>query len=138
MSRQKLLTKINHCCRVFMITLLLLVTLIFIQSCIIELSGLFLINMDSSYRARQSQTEPLDRQRRIERSVRLFLPDGTVHLAHSEYQLPEGLWAQIYDLNDNLLWQGREEELPEKYLKWPGTSSWRRVSTGSSGSAAPC
>jgi hypothetical protein len=122
MRRQELMKQINRCCRVFMITLLLLVTLIFIQSCIVEASGFFFIRKDFSYRELQSRTKPLDRQRRIELGVRIFLPDGTVHLAHSEYQLPENLRAQIYDLNDNLLWQGREEELPEKYLKWPGSS----------------
>lgn len=120
MPRQKLLKKINHCCRVFMITLLLLVTLIFIQSCIVEASGFFRLSRNSSYRVQQSQTKPSDRQRRIERSVRMFLPDGTVHLAYSDHQLPENQRAQIYDLNDNLLWQGKEKELPEKYLKWPG------------------
>ena len=123
MSRQELLKKINHCCRVFMITLLLLVALIFIQSCIVEASGFFFIRKAFSYREPQSQTKPLDRQKRIERSLRMFLPDGTVHLAYTEYQLPENLRARIYDLNDNLLWQGKEEELPEKYLKWPGNSS---------------
>lgn len=123
MPRQELLKKTSHCCRAFMITLLLSLTLIFIQTCILEASGFFLIRKDFSYRQPQSRTKPLDRQQRIERSLRMFLPDGTVHLAYSEYQLPNNLRAQIYDLNDNLLWQGKEEELPEKYLKWPGTSS---------------
>jgi len=125
MSRHELLKKINHCCRVFMITLLLLVALIFIQSCIVEASGFFFIRKDFSYRELQSQTKPLDRQKRIERSLRMFLPDGTVHLAYSDHQLPENQRARIYDLNDNLLWQGKEEELPEKYLKWPGISGHR-------------
>ena len=123
MRRQELLKKISHCCRVFMITLLLLLVLAFIQNCVLEASGFFLIRKDFSYRAPQSQTKPLDRQRRIERSFRLFLPDGTVHLVYSDGKLPENQRIRIYDLNDNLLWQGNEEELPEKYLKWPGTSS---------------
>ena len=122
MRRQDLLKKTSYCCRVFMITLLLLLALIFIQSCILEASGLFLIRKDFSYRESQSQAKPLDRQWRIERSFRLFLPDGTVHLVYSERQSPEDLRVRIYDLNDNLLWQGKEEELPEKYLKWPGMS----------------
>jgi hypothetical protein len=122
MPRQELLKKISYCCRVFMITLLLLLALIFIQFCAVEASGLFLTRKDFSYRAEQSQKKPLGRQQRIERSFRMFLPDGTVHLAYSDRQLPDNLRAQIYDLNDNLLWQGNEEELPEKYLKWPGYS----------------
>jgi hypothetical protein len=123
MRRQELLKKISHCCRVFMITLLLLVALIFIKSCIVEASGFFLFRKDFSYREPQSQTKPLDHQWRIERSLRMFLPDGTVHLAYSDYQLPESQRVRIFDLNDNLLWQGKEEELPEKYLKWPGYSA---------------
>jgi len=122
MPRQELLKKICYLCRVFMITLLLLLVLIFIHFCVLEASGLFLIRKDFSYRESQSQTKPLDRQRRIERSFRLFLPDGTVHLVYSDHQLPENQQARIYDLNDNILWQGNEEELPEKYLKWPGMS----------------
>ena len=103
-----------------MITLLLSVTLIFIQSCIVEASRYFLLPKNPSYQVQQSQKEPSDQQRRIERSVRMYLPDGTVYLAYSDHQLPENQRAQIYDLNDNLLWQGKEKELPEKYLKWPG------------------
>ena len=122
MPRQELLKKTSHCCRFFMITLLLLLALIIIQSCIVEASGFFFIRKDFSYRKQQSQTKPLDRQRRIERSFRLFLPDGTMHLVYSERQSPENLRVRIYDLNDNLIWQGNEEELPEKYLKWPGMS----------------
>ena len=122
MRRQELLKKTSHCCRFFMITLLLLLALIFIQNCILEASGLFLTRKDFSYRKPQSQTKHLDRQWRIERSFRLFLPDGTMHLLYSERQSPENLRVRIYDLNDNLLWQGNEEELPEKYLKWPGMS----------------
>ena len=118
MPRQEFLKKTSYCCRVFMITLLLLVALIFIQSCVVEASGFFFIRKDFSYRESQSQAKPLDRQRRIERSFRLFLPDGTMHLVYSERQSPENLRVRIYDLNDNLLWQGEEEELPEKYLKW--------------------
>ena len=108
MRRQELLKKISHCCRVFMITLLLLLVLAFIQNCVLEASGFFLIRKDFSYRAPQSQTKPLDRQRRIERSFRLFLPDGTVHLVYSDGKLPENQLILIYDLNDNLLWQGIE------------------------------
>ena len=70
MPRQELLKKISDCCRVFMITLLLLLVLIFIQNCIVEASGLFLTRKDFSYRKSQSQAKPLDKQQRIERSFR--------------------------------------------------------------------
>src|SRR4030042_1115244 len=124
MRRRELLKVLSHCCRVFMITLLLLLVLIFFQLFVLETFQTFLIAKKSSSQVQQSATEPLERQQRIDRSIRLFLPDGTAHLAYLDYQLPQNQRPRIYDTNDNLLWQGTAEELPESYLKWPG--SFRR------------
>jgi len=123
MRRQELLKKISHCCRVLMITLLLLLVLIFIQVFSLEIFQTFFIyNRNSSYQVQQSQIKPLDRQQRISRSGRLFLQDGTVHLSYRDYQLPENERVRIYDTNDNIIWQGNEDNLPDSYLKWSDTS----------------
>jgi len=122
MRRLKLLYKISHCSRVFMITLLLLLVLVFIQTFALEIYRTFYVyNKKSSYQVQQSEKEPLDRQQRVSRSERLFLPDGTVHLMYRDRQLPENERALIYDTNDSLIWQGNEDELPDSYLKWPDT-----------------
>jgi len=119
MHRQELLYKIGHCSRVFMTTLLLLLVLVFIQAFALEIFRTFYIYKKSSYQVQQSEKEPLDRRERISRSERLFLLDGTVHLMYRDRQLPENESALIYDTNDNLIWQGDPDELPESYLKWP-------------------
>jgi hypothetical protein len=62
------------------------------------------------------------RLRRIHRSVKNFLPDGTIHLTYSQGRTPgrfdEPEKIQIYDANDVLIWQGPESENPYKYLIW--------------------
>ncbi len=121
MRRQELLYKIGHCSRAFMTTLMLLLVLIFIQSLAFEIFRTFYIYRKSTQEAQQSVKEPLDRQERIGRSEKLFLPDGTVHLMYRDRQLPENERALIYDINDSLIWQGNEDELPNSYLKWPDT-----------------
>ena len=95
-----------------MITLLLLLVLVFIQTFALEIYRTFYVyNKKSSYQVQQSEKEPLDRQQRISRSERLFLPDGTVHLMYRDRQLPENENALIYDTNDSLIWQGNEDEV---------------------------
>jgi hypothetical protein len=123
MRRQNILKKFNHCCQVFMITLLLLFVLAFIQAITAGIIQTFYTTERSSNQAQQSQTKALDRQERINRSSRLFLPDGTVHLEYRDNQLPKDQQMFIYDTNDNLIWQGSEDKLPETYLKWTGTTN---------------
>ena len=120
----KLLYKIGQGCRVFMITFLLLLVLLFIQTFALEIFNTFYIYGKSTQRVQQSVTEPLDHQERISRSQRLFLPDGTVNLMFRDHQLPENESALIYDTNDNLIWQGNPDKLPDNYLKWPDTHSY--------------
>jgi len=126
MRRQELLYKTGHCCRVFMITLLLLLVLVFIQTFTLEIYRTFYVyNRKPSYQVQRTETKSLDRSR----SNRLFLPDGTTHLGYIDYQLPEDQRAQIYDTNDTLIWQGKDDELPERYLKWPGFGLGRYYNT---------
>ena len=122
MYRYKLIYKISLCLRAFMVTVLLLLVLVFIQAIALEIYsfGLF-TTKTSSRQARQSATEPLDHSQLVNRSQKLFLPDGTMNLLYRDYQLPENERARIYDTNDNLLWQGKDDNLPDKYLKWPDT-----------------
>ncbi|MBW8038871.1 MAG: hypothetical protein FVQ85_02595 [Planctomycetes bacterium] len=62
------------------------------------------------------------RLRRIYRSGKNFLPDGTIHLTYrrgrtsGRFDEPEKI--QIYDVNDVLIWQGLENENPYEYLSW--------------------
>ncbi len=62
------------------------------------------------------------RLRRIHRSEKNFLPDGTIHLIYSHgrtpgrFDLPEKI--KIHDANDALIWQGFKNENPYEYLTW--------------------
>ena len=62
------------------------------------------------------------RLRRIRRSGKNFLPDGTIHLTHRPGRTPgrfdEPEKIQIHDANDVLIWQGLESENPYEYLYW--------------------
>jgi hypothetical protein len=67
-------------------------------------------------------TEAEKRLRRIHRSGKNFLPDGTIHLTYWPARTPglfdEAEKIQIYDANDTLIWQGSESENPYEYLFW--------------------
>ncbi len=59
---------------------------------------------------------------KVARSVKKFLPDGTLHLIRSPEFTPgiidQPKVDQVFDTNDNLLWQGKPEDIPYKYLSW--------------------
>ena len=74
-------------------------------------------------------TEQEKRLTRIRNSSKQFLPDGTIHLVHNlgytlgRMDIPAK--EQIYDVNDNLLWEGPAKDSPYKYLSWPTRNNRR-------------
>ncbi len=79
------------------------------------------------------------KQQRIDHSKIRFQDDGTIHLFYDEpavssledfserrsrLKLPTIL--QVYDTNDNLLWQGQPEDIPYKYLIWSKEETYSR------------
>ena len=60
--------------------------------------------------------------RRIHRSGKNFLPDGTIHLTYRQEKTPrrfdEPGKIQIHDVNDVLIWQGPDNKNPYEYLSW--------------------
>jgi len=70
-----------------------------------------------------SPTEEEKTQRRIKYSLKEVLPDGTIHLVYQPGRTLYSQWEdsakqQVYDTNDNLLWQGIGKDSPYKYLSW--------------------
>ena len=118
MRRQKYIELTGKCCRVLMLTFLLSLSLLIIQLFTLEIINEFFIYNRSSSQSQEAQQEPVDHQELIENSGKLFLPDGTVHLLYRNTELAQNQQMQIYDLNDNLLWEGDDNALPDKYLKW--------------------
>jgi hypothetical protein len=50
-----------------------------------------------------------------------FLPDGAIHLVdEGRYSSADGNYIKerIYDVNDNLIWQGKGRDRPYEYLSW--------------------
>ena len=63
-------------------------------------------------------------QRRLEQiaeSRKQFLLDGTFHLiCMPDYETMEDLpssWMYIYDANNNVIWEGKEGDIPFEYIK---------------------
>jgi hypothetical protein len=77
------------------------------------------------------------RERRLEESKIEFMADGNIHLLYNtgllsksrmDYkpfanQFPPQPKLQIYDVNDNLIWEGNTPDIPYQYLGWAGDNS---------------
>lgn len=84
----------------------------------------------SSARSKQgSSTQELSKVDRIVRSDKRFLADGTMHYVYSpsspRNQEEEEQLIQIYDVNDHLIWSGPGKPVPDTYLSWAQSNSWR-------------
>ncbi len=101
------------------ILLLLLITC-FLQAIVYQI-GILLTYKDSPRESISAE----DPNWRIPRANKNFLPDGTIHLVHTQGK-PNGRGKyrqdRVYDANDNLLWEGLRKDSPYEYLSWAGTS----------------
>lgn len=111
-------------CRVLMLTFLLSLSLLIVQLFAMEMIRTFFIYNISPAQAQENLQKPLNHQELIESSGKLFLPDGSVNLVYTNYSLPEDKQCMIYDLNDKLIWQGKNNDLPDKYLKWSNSTQY--------------
>ena len=97
--------------------LMLLFILCFLQVIITQI-GFMLTYKDTA----PETSRPEEPNQRIDRSSKNFLPDGTIHLVYTpKYSRAGGkpyTQEQIYDCNDNLLWQGIRKDRPYEYLSW--------------------
>ena len=113
-------------CRVLMVTFLLCLMLMIVQAITLEMTRTMFTDNRTTNQNQEVQQEPIDHQELVENSRRLFLHDGTVHLAYRNNSQYEEQQLKIYDTNDNLLWQGKDSDLPDKYLKWSNTTQYYR------------
>ena len=110
--------------KIFMTALIILIVLLILQSIIFQTERLFTRKkqLPAPAEAKAELTEEEKRIDRIQRSEKEFLPDGTIHLVHNlGYTMTrKGLppIEQIYDVNDNLLWEGPSDKRPFEYLSW--------------------
>jgi hypothetical protein len=107
--------------KVFMTVLIVLIAVSILQSICIQIEQTYTrkkrFTTEENPEAELSQEER--RQDRIRRSVKEFLPDGTIHLIYRlEHISDQKYQEQIYDSNDNLLWEGPSDKKPYEYLSW--------------------
>jgi hypothetical protein len=102
--------------RIFMTVLILLIMVAIGQLIIGEM--LFA----HYYAAREQQEEhKADARMRIATSQKCFLPDGSIQLISRRGYSRAGTGyrkLQIYDVNDNLVWEGIQKDVPYEYLEW--------------------
>jgi hypothetical protein len=100
------------------------ITLLIVVSVLALVQGIvILIVFACTYEKRMPlQRTSDDPNQRIADSEKKFLPDGTVHLVAPAFKYPFSVEEQytkslIYDINDNLLWEGIFKDAPYKYLR---------------------
>ena len=109
--------------RIITTILILLIAVAMLQGIIVQ--TVILLTLRRSEPITKSEVELSEAEKRIERirsSTKRFLPDGAIHLVRrlgfTPGRLDEPKKEQIYDVNDNLLWEGATKERPYEYLSW--------------------
>ncbi len=112
--------------KIFMTVLIVLIAVSILQGIIIQIERTFAHakQRPATTKPETEFTQEEKRLNRIRNSTREFLPDGTIHLIHkltrrSPGRMDETETEQIYDTNDNLLWEGPDNKRPYEYLSWP-------------------
>jgi len=110
--------------RVFMTALIILILLAILQGISISIEETFIVaKRRSQPKSEAVLTQEEERIDRIKRSAKEFLPDGTIHLVDRVELLSDQKYReQIYDVNDNLLWEGLSDKRPYEYLSLPEQS----------------
>ena len=109
--------------RVLMTACIILIALLILQLITIEMASLPPHSDTRPAKQIKEPTEEEKRLRRIQYSVKEVLPDGTIHLLYQPGRTLYSQWEdsskqQVYDTNDNLLWEGIAKDSPYKYLSW--------------------
>ena len=117
--------------KIFMTVLIVLLAVSILQGIILQIERTFRPSATTKPEAELTQEEK--RLNRIRNSAKKFLADGTIHLIHKPRRTPtridEPEIEQIYDVNDNLLWEGPSNRRPYRYLSWATKQSRRYVFT---------
>jgi hypothetical protein len=117
--------------KVFMAVLIILSLLSILQGICKEIEGTYsrTKRLTAEEKPEAELTEEEQRIDRIKSSTKEFLPDGTIHLINRLEHISDRKYQeQIYDSNDNLLWEGPSDKRTYEYLSWP--KQLRRYSEG--------
>ncbi|MBN2139254.1 MAG: hypothetical protein JW720_15740 [Sedimentisphaerales bacterium] len=112
--------------KIFVTVVIILIVVMILQALVIEIAWAIRHETARSVTPAAKETgEPNEAEQKLARirsCLKDFLPDGTVHLISSSNRRPysqpnESVNRRIYDVNDNLLWEGVSSS-PYKYLSW--------------------
>ena len=121
MKRKISLKHIATPTKIFITLLIVLLAVSMLQGIIIQIEQTFRPSAAPKPEAELTQEEK--RLNRIRNSTKYFLADGTILLVHKQTRRTQGRMdepeiVQIYDANDNLLWEGPSNRRPYRYLSW--------------------
>ncbi|MCK4384967.1 MAG: hypothetical protein KAW52_01760, partial [candidate division Zixibacteria bacterium] len=107
--------------KVFMTALIILIAVSILQGICIEIERTYA--RKKRFTAKEKpEAELTQEEKRIDRigsSAKEFLLDGTIHLIYRLEHLSDGMnLEQIYDTNDNMLWEGQSNKRSYEYLSW--------------------
>jgi len=112
--------------KVIMTSLIFLIALLILQMIVCDIISMISYTSRANKSKSELQFTPEEeRIIRIRSSEKEFLPDWTIHLVQkstrnwSSRDRSENV--EIYDVNDNLLWEGPANQKPYDYLSWART-----------------
>lgn len=114
--------------KIIMVLIVLLIAVLVLQGMIIQMTFVFFPEPLYTKPAESKMSAARQKQKRISRAPKMFLPDGTIHLVHTletpAHPREDERQVEIYDVNDNLLWSGKRKDKPYHYLPWSMPSTW--------------
>ncbi|MCP4611889.1 MAG: hypothetical protein GY845_24565 [Planctomycetes bacterium] len=107
--------------RVFMTVFIVLFAVSMLQGICIQIEQTYAAKkrFKDEEKSKAKLTDEEQRLDRIRSSTKEFMTDGTIHLINRlEHISDQKYQEQIYDTNDNLLWEGPSDKRPYEYLPW--------------------
>lgn len=107
--------------RIFMTVFIVLIAVSILQGICIQIKHTYAAKkrFKAEEKSKAELTEEEQRIDRIRSSTKEFMTDGTIHLINRvEHISDQKYQEQIYDTNDNLLWEGQSDKRPYEYLPW--------------------
>ena len=113
---------ISRPAQVIMVLVLLLCSFLFLQMFISEIVHEFARSRQQPEQSEKVLTEAEQRGNRLSNSRREFTAEQALHLIYTaknqKVKGKEDETVEVYDTDDNLLWEGKRRNIPYNYLQW--------------------
>jgi hypothetical protein len=109
--------------KIFMTVLILLIAVVIMQAIIIQIAIVLTTEKQESAIPKPKKISAEEEHlKKMLKSEKNFLPDGTIHLVYEFSDTPtvrDDEWKEeVYDANGNLRWSGPQKNKPYEYLSW--------------------